>query len=264
MNLYETLAINNNEELTVTVPEKWGQGRATFGGMVAALMYQKLALKVESGRKVRSVTLSFVGPVAPGDMDVVVKVLRAGKGATQLQGMAYQNDQVCAVMLASFAADRESMIEVPFAFAPETKSPEDGMALPYLPGLSPDFSQYFDYRFTEGRMPFMGSEEPDIGGWIRLKEARESNGISVPEILALLDAWPPAALSMLKKPASFSSLSWNISFVNLPQQFNVTNWWQYHADIQQSQNGYSHIDSAMWDQEGGIAVISRQTASVFG
>ncbi|WP_293752453.1 hypothetical protein [uncultured Paraglaciecola sp.] len=36
------------------------------------------------------------------------------------------------------------------------------------------------------------------------------------------------------------------------------------ADIQSSENGYSHIDSTLWDKNGKVAVSSRQTVSVFG
>src|SRR5690606_12699610 len=89
-------AVRETASHTVMIPEKWGQGRATFGGMVAAAMFEKLAPYVAEGRPVRSMMVSFVAPVAPGELDVMVKVLREGKGATQVQATAYQNDQACA------------------------------------------------------------------------------------------------------------------------------------------------------------------------
>lgn len=257
------MATSENTSQAVTIPENWGQGRATFGGMVAALMYQRIALQVAADRPVRALMVSFVAPVAAGAMDVRVQLLREGKAASQLQATAYQGDQVCAVMLASFAGERESMVRVEPDTAPAFSAPEEVQAFPFIPGLTPDFTQYFDYRYTLGKMPFMGSTQKEMGGWIKLRE-ESTQAISVAQILALLDAWPPAVFSMLKKPASGSSLTWSISFVGLPEDCSASDWWQYLADIQSSANGYSHIDGTLWDKHGKVAVISRQTVSVFG
>ena len=143
----------------VTIPEKWGQGRATFGGLVAAVIYEKITPVVAEDKKVRSVMVSFVAPVSPGELDIRVSLLREGKSATQVQATAYQNDQVCAVVLASFGGDRQSNISVPAEPGPEMKAPDDVQAFPFIPDLTPDFTQYFDYRYTLGKMPFMGSEQ---------------------------------------------------------------------------------------------------------
>ena len=256
-------AVRESGSDTATILEKWRQGRATFGGMVAAAMYEKMAAHVAQDRSVRSVMVSFVAPVAPGEMDVVVKVLREGMAATQVQATAYQNDQACAVMLASFGGGRESMVSVKPDKAPDFKAPDEVPSFPFLPGLTPDFTQHFDYRYTVGTMPFMGSNQTEMGGWITLREDA-GKPISVASILALLDAWPPAVFSMLKKPASGSSLTWNISFVDVPADRSANDWWQYLAKIQSSANGYSHVDSRLWDKNGNTVAISRQTVSVFG
>jgi acyl-CoA thioesterase len=39
---------------------------------------------------------------------------------------------------------------------------------------------------------------------------------------------------------------------------------EYQANIKQAQDGYSHIDSTMWDENGKAIVMSHQTVSVFG
>lgn len=247
----------------VTIPEKWGQGRATFGGMVAAALFERIIPHVAPDRPVRSLMVSFVAPVAPGEMNVMLKVLREGKAATQVQATAYQNDQACAVILASFGGERESMVSLAADKAPVFQAPDEVPAFPFIPNLTPDFTQYFDYRYTLGKMPFMGSDQTEMGGWIKLRENSEKP-VCVAALLALLDAWPPAVFSMLKKPTSGSSLTWNISFVNLPDYCSANDWWQYQAAIRSSAHGYSHIDSTLWDKKGQVTLLSRQTVSVFG
>ncbi|HCP21323.1 MAG TPA: acyl-CoA thioesterase II, partial [Marinobacter hydrocarbonoclasticus] len=43
--------VRNNDE--VVIPSDWGQGRATFGGLVAALMFEVMASKVADDRAMR-------------------------------------------------------------------------------------------------------------------------------------------------------------------------------------------------------------------
>ena len=254
--------VRKTTDITLTVPEKWGQGRATFGGLVAAMMYEKIPASVSEDRMIRSIMLSFVAPVAPGKMDVIVKTLRAGKSATQVQVTAYQNDAPCAVMLASFGGTRESVIKVNYEQAPATKEPDEVTPFPFIPNVTPDFTQHFDYRYTEGKMPFMGSTQTVMGGWIKLKDEC-TQPINVPQILALLDAWPPATFSLLKGPASGSSLTWSMSFIDTPLKATANEWWQYEANVKHAQDGYSHVDATIWDENGKAMVLSHQTVSVF-
>jgi len=64
MELCELLqAVRDNPE-SVVVPASWGQGRAGFGGLVAALVFENMRAKVPEGRPLRSLAITFVGPLA--------------------------------------------------------------------------------------------------------------------------------------------------------------------------------------------------------
>ena len=51
----------------LVVPSSWGQGRASFGGVVAALVFDRMASVVAPDRPMRSMQVSFVGPVTPDE-----------------------------------------------------------------------------------------------------------------------------------------------------------------------------------------------------
>ena len=75
----------------VTIPAEWAQGRATFGGLVAALQYEALRAQVPADRPLRSLAITFVGPVAPDvPVSYQVEVLREGKAVSQLLGRAFR------------------------------------------------------------------------------------------------------------------------------------------------------------------------------
>ena len=105
-------AVRANPDALV-IPAVWGQGRASFGGLVAALAYEAMRARVSEGRPVRSLAITFVGPVA-ADVPVSfqVEVLREGKAVSQLCLRALQDGQVVTLVQGSFGAARASAVEV--------------------------------------------------------------------------------------------------------------------------------------------------------
>ena len=59
----------------VDIPADWAQGRATFGGLGAALLAQTLRSVVPEERSLRSIMLSFIGPAEPQASDLLAEVI---------------------------------------------------------------------------------------------------------------------------------------------------------------------------------------------
>src|SRR5690606_20158572 len=79
----------------VKVPAVWGQGRAAFGGVAAALVYAAMRRAVPAERPVRSLAITFVGPlVVDLEVSLEVEILRQGKSVSQVLGRAVQNGEV--------------------------------------------------------------------------------------------------------------------------------------------------------------------------
>ena len=274
---FDTIISTARNSAQAEIPAGWTQGRATFGGLVAAILYQPIdaALENATGESaqetpLRSLTLSFVAPAEAGTLNTTARVLRAGRSAVQIEAHASQGDQVTAAALASFGKPRESVVSVGTEKAPDFPAPDDCQALPYIEGLVPEFTQKFDYRLGAGALPFSGSSEGRIGGWIRLKKEegveQTEKAATTSHLLALIDAWPPAALSMLKTLAPASSLTWTVEL--MPAAHTTTagpsDWWQYLAEVEQAEDGYAVIVARLWDANGQLIALSRQTATIFG
>ncbi len=250
----------------VRVPEGWSQGRALFGGLQAAFLYDVLAQSVPETGPVRSLTVSFVAPVDPAQpIQGDAEVFRQGKSVCQAQSRLRQGAQVVAVMLATFGQSRTSVLSVPAAPAPEEPPPEAGQVLPYLAGLVPEFTQQFDFRWTYGQLPFTGAAEGNLGGWMRLRQPLDPEAaISVPELLLLGDAWPPAIAPMIAGFAPVSSLTWTIELV--PQSSSIGragDWFHYRAETERAEEGYCHARASIWTADGRLVALSRQTIAVF-
>lgn len=247
---------------SVVIPEGWGQGRATYGGLVAAMLCSRLLHVVGEDRVLRSATVSFVGPVAVGPASLTVEVFRNGKSVTQAEARLCQNGEVMTVLLASFGATRDSQIVVaPKSAALVLRSPEASRAMPYIPGVVPEFMQQIDLRWAEGALPFSGAAAPDFAGWMRY--CNPVPEMTVPHLLGLVDAWPPAVLPMFKALAPASSMSWTIEFLHFPEGKTGASWWQYQVRTDASAEGYAHTEAEIRDDSGRLVAISRQTIAIF-
>ncbi|WP_226642992.1 acyl-CoA thioesterase [Microbulbifer variabilis] len=266
MTFDELLLEWRNKQGANTVPTGWSQGRATFGGLVAAMLYEKMATEVTEvatrESSLRSLTFSFVGPVSAEAVHIDAQVLRAGRSVTQAQGQLLQNDAVMLAALASFGSGRDSSVKVDTPAAPEFLCPEKCVALPYIEGVVPEFTQKYDYRIACGQMPFSGTSERQLGGWVRFKDG-SAKTVGISHLLALIDAWPPATLPMLKAPAPASSLTWTLEFMEPLPGCKASDWWQYLAEVEQAEDGYAVIQARLWDRSGRLAALSRQMVTIF-
>ncbi|MCA1929507.1 acyl-CoA thioesterase II [Rheinheimera sp.] len=249
--------------LQIEVPEQWGQGRAVFGGMASALALAHLLTALPQDIPLRSVSVSFVAPLNAGAAVVSRRILRQGKSVIQAIVEITQQDQVALVLLASFGAERSSGYQVASATAPAFTA--RALVMPKQ-GPVPEFTRHFDYQIKAGVMPFSGGTGTELGGVIRFAEGQTA-AAGVLELLALVDAWPPVSLTLLNQPAPASSLTWTIEFIQPHQSSETkaltTDWWSYLANIEHAADGYHHIEAKLWQPDGQLAAISRQTVTVF-
>jgi hypothetical protein len=91
-----------------------------------------------------------------------------------------------------------------------------------------------------------------MGGWVRLRGDVKEEPVKEAHLLALVDAWPPALLPYLKKPAPGSTLTWTIEFVQPLRDLSTLDWCQYLADIEYAADGYGHVAAKLWSAEGRV------------
>ncbi|WP_312233181.1 acyl-CoA thioesterase [Stutzerimonas nitrititolerans] len=265
MTLSELLQCVRETPQNMQVPASWGQGRAGFGGLAAALVYEAMLAKVPQGRPVRSLAITFVGPLqVDTPVSFEAEVLREGKAVSQMLGRAVQNGQVVTLIQGSFGASRDSVVEVAAEPAPAIPPLEQCQSLPYLPGVTPEFTRHLEMRWGIGGLPFSGNTSREMGGWVRQRGEVERETLTVSHLLALVDAWPPAVLPHLNSFAPASSLTWTIEFVQPLPRLDTHDWCQYRAVIEHAREGYGHCAAALWNAEGELIALSRQTVTVFG
>ena len=241
-------------------PSDWGQGRAPYGGLVGAAAARALE-SAAPDRPLRSMMVSFVGPVAPGIAEMEIETLRAGRSATHASVRIAQEGTVRAAVLGCLGQDRESSLIHQGSTAPDMTPVEDVPSAPYIEGIMPAFVQHVHMRFAVGDPPYSGRRSEAMGGFCRFRVPTRRVDASL--IAGLADIWPAPVIPWLKAPAPASSMTWNLEIVHLDPSLPTDAWWTYRAVTEATEHGYVHFRAELWDAKGRLAAVSRQLAAVF-
>jgi len=245
--------------------EDWLQGRTLFGGLTAALAVQAMRDICGADWPLRALQVSFVGPVPAGAFSVRVQLLRQGKNIRQVQAQLMQGEGdvavIAAVFLGVFGADRESSVGSLRPVMPAAaKSVEDSFQLPFMPGLTPNFTQHFDFRLADGAFPFTGSDVWSSSMHIRMHQPENIDSELMAVMLA--DAGPTPPLARLKAPAAASSVSWALELRAVPPVASEA-FWRMDKQAHVVDDGYVNETTHLWTPDGRIAALGYQVVAVY-
>lgn len=241
------------------VTPDWMQGRAAFGGLVAAAAMRALVNAVGPERPPRSFSLSFIAPVQAGPATVRPAILRAGRALTHAEARVEQGGELRAVVLAAFGEDRPSDLALPLPRVTPPSPPESGVDLPYIEGVTPRFVSKFQLRWADGAPPFSGAPTAEFGGWCR--HATHAPGL--PGLVGLLDAWPAPVLPMLRRPAPASTARWTAHIVGDPNAAPADAWYWYTSRALSASAGYASTLNHLYDASGALLAWSEQLVVIF-
>jgi len=251
----------------ICIPSNWAQGRTVYGGLTAALIYQKMNQTVQENRPdenrpIRYFDLSYIGPLMVGEpVNIEVQLLRAGRSASQLVAYVKQQDKVCVIGQACFGIDRSSKVTVKKQINHELTVPKKANFIPQIPKVTPKFLRHMDINLQAGRLPFMHSKKDYLHGWMRFK--KEVNSFNDAHLIALIDAWPCTVLQQLKLPAMASTMNWNLQLTQSASNTEPSQWLAYQATTAHAADGYVFGEAKISNEAGELLSLSRQTVGVF-
>jgi acyl-CoA thioesterase len=258
--ILSSITAAGDSQFRITVPDEWGQGRATFGGLVAAAGNEAMRRLVASDRPLRSLQTTFVGPAAAGTWSMHARVLRVGRAVTLAHCDILDGDQVAAIQVGVYGLARSSSVTVKPAVAEAPRKIEDLNDMRFHAERSPSFLQHFAHRWALGAKPFSGTRSNSMC-FVR---HRDPSPLSESHVVALVDCIPTPALSMLTAPAPASSLVWNLEFFAHEFGFGSDEWWRIDTTIDAASEGYVNQTGLLLDPKGQPVALSRQIFAIFG
>ncbi len=244
---------------SVQIPAGWAQGRAVYGGLVAAIAADAMANLLSAPRPIRSFLGNFVAPAPEGDLAIKTEILREGRAVVQTRADILSGDQVCFTASAAFGDDRPGVEMVPdkAVHMPARDSvPSMQKDLRPLPG----FLDNFDIRWTGGGVPMSGSKDRRTSMWVRHRS--DMNAFPIAKIISIADMPPPVILSHYDQPARASTMSWSIEFIVSPEQVQG-DWFYLDFALDAAAGGYSQQSGSIYSESGALIALSRQCMVYF-
>jgi acyl-CoA thioesterase len=243
------------------IPEDWLQGRTSFGGLSAALCLAAVQHAVTDLPPLRSAQFTFVGP-AGGAVDMSPRLLRRGKSSVFIAVELRAEGSLATHAVLSFAADRASGYR--YRARPLPTVPPPGSTENFFRSGKPKFSQHFEAFVAGGRKLVSSADTPEIITWVRHRDPGAMAGL--PGLIALGDALPVAAYTMLATPVPASSVTWSVELVDAATALRAPGdaWYLLRSAGEDVRDGYSVQDMALWAQDGTLIMLARQTVAIFG
>ncbi len=257
---YEQLAKTASD---FSIDKSWTQGRSIFGGLTTAVVLTYIEAQTGlSDTDLRTINIHFCGPTAEDvPCQLRCNILSQGKSVIQVEGELLQDNQVKTKIVACYSRQRKSNIQVTAPQMTFAKTVDELPKMPFREGRVPEFVRYLDTRFTSTALPYSGSSESTVSGWMRFNDYPAVFSDSA--ILALVDAWPPAMMPMLKEHAPTSTVTWNVEFMQPRTSLSAADFLYYHCDVAQADRGYAHTEGKIYHPNGQLLALSRQLVAIY-
>jgi len=245
-------------ESQLDVPDDWLQGRTLFGGLQAAVAFAAMRSLVPQA-PLRSLQATFLAPVPGGVVRARALLLRSGKSATHVESRIVSGDDTIALFVGVFGLPRPSAVKLIPKQSVVTSA--HSIELPWIPGVTPNFTQHFKARWIVGGPPFTGVSQPD--NVIELG-MRDSGRATEYHVLAMADFIPPIALSYLKERTAAASVTWMLEMLAEDVSPLPLDGWRVDAHMVAADSGYTNQSLVLWGPGGVPVALGRQCMVVFG
>ncbi len=239
---------------------EWSQGRTAYGGLVASRAAGLIFNHLKDGFEITNLQVMFLGPIIKGSVTAEYHSLREGRTTHFHRVELFQSGKLTTVIHGVSRIDTGSKLSIK---APATtwvvEQSDNVESLPYIEGITPQFTRFLEYRFVYGGLPFTGDASNVFRGYVRHRTDFECEFQSV---LALFDAWPGPCLNRLSAPAPASSVTWNIDILQ-PLRSRQQQFWFLDVASDYASRGRAGSDSCLYDEQGELVLKGRQQIAVF-
>lgn len=240
------------------IPSTWMQGRAAFGGLVAALAVRAARQKADDEKQLRSLLVTFAGPLKE-QVWAKTNLLRETKNTSIIGVELSDDDGMGASANAIFGKSRNGLAIEQQCQANPTPLEALHAMRPAEPPM-PSFLNNLEIRWANPGIPLTGSKEKKLSGWIRIKKP----GSATPseQLVLLADSTPPIIFSHYTHWVNGSSISWSLDLVN-PNALDSGGWVYLDYHMLAAAEGFTQQRGYIYRQDGLLLAISQQTMTYF-
>jgi acyl-CoA thioesterase len=246
-------------QFSFSIPAGFGQGKATFGGLVLGGMARAMTMTgVPVTRRLRSLQAQLVGAPAVGETTIAVRVLRQTGSMITIAAELSQGGQLCCHAVAIFADKRNVDLQWRHIAAPAAPRWQDVDAVDMDNPFAPEFTANFVFRPIRG-YPFSGAA-PQTLGYIQPRVACEvlDDGF----IAAMIDAWWLAAFVGVEAPRPAATLTFSAELHDGLEGLDRAQPLLHRGDSLTLSEGFSTETRELWGHDGRLVATNRQLVTI--
>ena len=217
-----------------------------YGGVLLAQVARAAQQRLPSTRRLRSINMSFLAPVLPGEVLLTTSILRSGSAVSHVRVELYQGDEsdLCATAELTFGSGRAGVAQ-PAPPRPATALPHDCLPMKAFGG----FTDHLEHRWTGTDAMLSGAARPVVQGWVR---PRLPATVDAGLVVAMLDSFPPPAWCAVNQRCPAASLQLHMQLVrdDVTAAAPAHPWFFYESHATLIGGGYSDIQGRLWLEDG--------------
>lgn len=237
-----------------TISPNWSINGIPNGGYLMALMTGAM-MRVAEKTATPIVTVNYLARCVPGSITVSVEKIASSRQFDRLEARLSQEGKVKLRAFGTFADEKlECFLKKYESVPPATAPPENCVRVPALPGYT--LIERMDIRLdpaTAGWMSGTNAEKSEQRGWIRFMDSRPFDPLA---LLLIADSFPPAVFASQGPLAWVPTIEFNVSV----RERASTPWLRCRFSTRFINCGLIEEDGEIWDGEGELVALSRQTA----
>jgi acyl-CoA thioesterase len=242
------------------VSADWFTPRGANGGYLAAVVLRAImAAEIDAARAPRSLTLHYLRPPGPGDVEIVVTEERRGGSVSTYSARMEQDGRLCVLALAALSQDFDSSLN--YGPSMPDVAPPNGLASRKGDPKLPPIARRFATQGAVGYAPFSGGPEALSGGWIAFDDD-EASPLDAPALAMLSDAWLPSMFVLVQDFIGVPTIDLTIHFRARTEGRTGPALAIFRS--RSSAEGFFEEDGELWSEDGTLLAQSRQLGPVLG
>jgi acyl-CoA thioesterase len=236
------------------IADGWGIMGVPNGGYIMAIAAKALSAALPH-KDPLTITGYYLAPTTPGPVDCHIEVLRSGgntsHGVVQLRQGGELKAHFVAVytVLDNLKGETRLMVDVP-----PVPAYEDTHLLPYVQGL--DFFKRVNQRLAADKLSSFTGKPTEDGEWLGWIEFTEPTPLDLFGLLVFADGFPPPVFSLYGPSGWVPTLELTVQLRAKPVEGPIA----VNFRSKFLTNGVVEEDGELWDSQGNLVAISRQTA----
>lgn len=233
----------------------WRIGRVPNGGYVLGIVGRAISQSLNNADPL-SINAFYLEPTTLGDAEIQVEILRMGKGTQFASARMYQEGSLKVIANAAYT-DLANL-----------KGPTNTvMTMPEVPAFDQidvpahnvlEIHNTIDTRIVKGREFFETQEPTGTGEFIAYMQYKDGAPIQPIDLLMFGDMMPPPSFTLVPNVGWVPTVEMTVQLRGAPAPGPILCHARSHTLIR----GVTEQDCEIWDSNGDLVAIGRQTMKV--